>query len=169
MPACCDGANEVIGDDQNAEVVRIRKTEVSCSLCEDYVKRNSSKPIAVVSCEGACLRGEISRQAANEVCRRLPDQTVRVCLGSAFTKDGGQRGLVRNAERALVLEGCAIDCASRMLEGVLPGCELEVVRTDALAHFDKRLFPVDALSAEEIARISTAVAKAVVERIAGGV
>src|SRR5512138_792438 len=115
------------------EVVRIPKARGGCSLCESYAQAQAQKPIALVSCEGACLRGEISRQAANIICHELAaERTVRICLGGAFTKDTGQRGLVRNAARVVVLEGCPVDCASRMLSGILPQRPVEVIHTDRL-------------------------------------
>ncbi len=161
---CC---GEPGGTDGRDELVRIRKTDRSCALCEDYAKEHGDKPIAVLSCEGACLRGEISRLTANAVCRMLPEKTVRICLGGAFTKDTGQRGLVRNASRVVALEGCPIECASRMMEGVLPERAFEVIHTDRLARFDKGLFGIDALSHDAAAAIAAEVARAVVERIGG--
>jgi uncharacterized metal-binding protein len=149
-------------DDVAYEVVRIPKARGGCSLCESYAEAQAQKPIAVVSCEGACLRGEISRQAANIVSHELlPDRTVRICLGGAFTKDTGQRALVRDAARVVVLEGCPVDCASRMLSGILPQRPVEVIHTDRLARFDKNLFGVDELGREEV----TACAREAAERI----
>jgi hypothetical protein len=43
------------------------------------------------------------------------------CLGGAFTKDSGQRNLVRRANKTIAIEGCFISCSSRMMKGVLPG------------------------------------------------
>jgi hypothetical protein len=83
---------------------------------------------------GGCLRGEISRLTANAVCRLLPEQTVRICLGGAFTKDTGQRALVRNAKRVVALE---------------------VIHTDGLARFDKKLFGIEALSHDETVAIAS--------------
>jgi uncharacterized metal-binding protein len=149
---------------QDSEVIAIRKTKASCSLCDDYAKSHSAKPIAVLSCEGACLRGEISRQTANVVCGQLaPGRTVRICLGGAFTKDTGQRALVRNAERVVALEGCAIECASRMMRGALPDRTIEVIHTDRLARFDKNLFEINALSHEDIVACAEEVAQEVVK------
>jgi uncharacterized metal-binding protein len=145
------------------EVARIRRTNRSCSLCEDYGREQADKPIAILSCEGACLRGEISRQAANIVCHELaPDRTVRICLGGAFTKDTGQRALVRNASRVVALEGCIIECASRMMQGVIPDLAVEVIVTDRLARFDKSLFGIDAMGAEDVAACAREVAREVV-------
>ncbi len=149
------------------EAVGIRKTDRSCGLCEEYAKEQSRKPIAVLSCEGGCLRGEISRLTANAVCRLLPERTVRICLGGAFTKDTGQRSLVRGAQRVVALEGCPIDCASRMMAGVLPDRSFEVIHTDGLARFDKGLFAIEALEHAETVVIAEEVARAVVARIGG--
>lgn len=51
---------DVSPEDENRdefETIRIKKTHSSCSLCEDYAKKQAVKPIAILSCEGACLRG----------------------------------------------------------------------------------------------------------------
>jgi uncharacterized metal-binding protein len=149
---------------QDHEVIAIRKTKASCSLCDDYARGHSAKPIAVLSCEGACLRGEISRQTANIVCNQLaPERTVRICLGGAFTKDTGQRALVRKAEKVVALEGCAIECASRMMRAVLPDRTIEVIHTDRLARFDKWLFEINALSHEDIVACAEEVARGIVK------
>jgi uncharacterized metal-binding protein len=162
---CCEStANDETKPDH--EVVRIRKTKASCSLCEDYAREQSRKPVAVLSCEGACLRGEISRQTANIVCHELlPEKTVRICLGGAFTKDTGQRALVRDARRVVALEGCSIECASRMMAGVLPGLAFEVIHTDRLAKFDGRLFGIDALAYDEVRACARDVAAEVANRL----
>lgn len=120
-------------------------------MCEDYAKKQASKPIAVICCEGACSRGEVARQAANILCYSLaPEKTVRICLGGAFTKDTGQRNLVKNAQRVIVLEGCFIQCASRMLAGVVKKFNSEVIIADQLYDFDRNLFGVDEMPEEEI-------------------
>lgn len=148
------------------ETIAIEKTGNVCPLCEDYSKEHASKPIAVMSCEGACLRGEIARQAANVVCHKLaPDKTVRVCLGGAFTKDTGQRGLVRNTPRVVALEGCFIECASRMMKAAVPGLDPEVILTDRLCDFDKGLFGVDQMPEDQIKACANEVAEKVVARL----
>src|SRR5512134_3369336 len=141
------------------EVVRIEKTRNSCRLCEDYAERQKSKPVAVLSCEGACLRGEVARRAANILCHSLaPEKTVRICLGSAFTKDTGQRTLVRNAQRVVALEGCVINCSSRMMSGAVEGLSLEVINADRLYDFDRRLFGIEEMPSDQIDAHARAVA-----------
>ncbi|AGB03715.1 putative zinc-binding protein [Methanoregula formicica] len=84
-------------------------------------------------------RGQSAGQqrAANLVAHRLrADSTVRICLGGAFTKDTGQRNLVRRAERVIAIEGCFINCSSRMMQGVLPDLKPEIVRADLIYNLD---------------------------------
>ena len=101
-----------------SETITLEPAKASCGRCESYATRESVKPIVVRSCEGACLRGELARLAANKICDELaPDRTARLCLGGAFTKDTGQRNLARRAERVVAIEGCPTDCGSR-----IPGC-----------------------------------------------
>jgi uncharacterized metal-binding protein len=126
------------------ETVRVEKTKNVCPMCEEYARHQASKPVVVMCCEGACLRGEIARQAANILCHELsPEKTARICLGGAFTKDTGQRGLVENAARVIAMEGCFLECASRMMKGVIPGLKPEVVIVDTLYEFDRSLFGLD--------------------------
>lgn len=146
---CCCAIEEE--KDKNYEVVKIEKTKNICPMCEDYAKEQADKPIVIMSCEGACLRGEISRQAANHLCfSLLPEKTVRLCLGGAYTKDGGQRNLVRNAKKIVALEGCFIQCASRMMQGVVPDVKPEVIITDKLFEFDTKLFGINEMPEEDI-------------------
>ncbi len=155
---CCESGSSTEASDY--EVVRIEKAKGSCSLCEEYAERQQSKAVAVMSCDGACLRGEISRQAANILCHTLaPEKTVRICLGGAFTKNTGQRCLVRNAQRLLALEGCPVNCASRMMSGVIEGLTPEIIRTDRLCDFNKKLFGVDEMPLEEIQGLASTVAE----------
>src|SRR5512134_360997 len=146
----CGPASKAEAND-GYEVVRIEKTKNGCRLCEDYAERHKSKPVAVMSCEGACLRGEVARRAANILCHSLaPEKTVRICLGSAFTKDTGQRALVRNAQRLIALEGCLINCSSRMMSGAIEGLTPEVINADRLYDFDRKLFGIEEVPAEQI-------------------
>jgi uncharacterized metal-binding protein len=151
------------------ELVRIEKAKTVCPVCEEYAQRQKAKPVTVICCEGACLRGEVARQAANILCHELlPEKTVRICLGGAFTKDTGQRNLVRNAGRLIALEGCSVNCASRMMQGVIEKLKPEVVIADRLYDFDRELFGIDEMPPEEITAHAHTVARKIVDSIQGG-
>ncbi len=148
------------------ETVRIARTQNICPMCEDYAVRQASKPVVVMCCEGACLRGEIARQAANKVCHSLaPGKTARLCLGGAFTKDTGQRGLVRNGTRVVAVEGCFLECASRMMKGVIPDLHPEVILADTLYEFDRSLFGIDDMPEEQIKLHAERVAAKIAEML----
>lgn len=148
--SCCDTSDAT---EQNGghETICIEKPTNSCQLCEDYSGRLATKPVAVICCEGSCLRGEVARQAANILCYSLaPERTARVCLGGAFTKNTGQRSLVREADRVLAVEGCLINCSSRMMKGVIEGLDPTVIVADRLYDFDRMLFGIDEMPEDEI-------------------
>ena len=148
-PSCCGPENNNQAKTMY-EDIRIESAKNICGLCENYAERQKSKPVAVMCCEGACLRGDIARQAANILCHTLaPEKTVRICLGGAFTKNTGQRNLVRTAPRLISLEGCFVNCSSRMMHGVIQGLEPEVIIADRLYDFDRNLFGIDEMSPEE--------------------
>ena len=155
-------------DSKGSMVVTIETTEKSCGLCEDYARSQHDKPIAVICCEGACLRGEVARRAANLLCFTLaPELTARICLGSAFTKDAGQRRLVENAQKALVLEGCFLRCATRMIAGAVKNRVLETVIADGLYDFDHSLFGCNQVADAEIDAFARTAAEKVLGSIRG--
>jgi uncharacterized metal-binding protein len=147
----CRQGKEMKKQNDEYEIVRIEKTKNNCHLCDEYAELQKAKPVAVMSCEGACLRGEVARQAANILCHSIaPEKTVRICLGGAFTKDTGQRNLVRKATRLIALEGCFINCSSRMMAGVIESLKPEVIVADRLYEFDRNLFGIEEMSPEQI-------------------
>lgn len=147
------------------ETVAIEKTGNVCPMCESYARTQASKPIAIMCCEGGCLRGEIARQASNLICHKLlPNETVRICLGGAFTNTG-QRGLVRDAQQVVALEGCFIECATRMMKGVVPGLTPRVILADQLYDFNRNLFGINDMTEEEIKTHAQTVAQKVVEEL----
>ena len=162
---CC--SKSVNGIEKSFETVKIEKTKNVCPMCEDFAtaKIKEQIPFAIISCEGACLRGEIARQAANIICFKLsPKNTSRICLGGAFTKNTGQRNLVRNAPKVLALEGCFIKCSSRMMKGVIDKLNPEIIIVDTLCDFDKKLFAINDLSEEKIKELAIDAANKIVEK-----
>ena len=150
----------------NYETIKIEKVEKSCPACEDYAQKHSTDPpkIAVMACEGACAKGEIARIAANLIAHKLArENTVRICLGGAFTKDTGQRNLVRRADKVIAIEGCFISCSSRMMKGVLPGLIPVIVQADMLYDTDNDAFGIDEFPEEELKEHARVVAETVVK------
>ena len=108
----------------------------------------------------------MARRATNVLCFDLaPKKTARLCLGGVFTKDTGQRALARNATRIVAIEGCFLECATRMMKGVVPGLQPEVVIADRLYDFDRNLFGIDEMPEPQLNAHAREVAKAVASRI----
>jgi len=145
------------------ETIQIRKIEGACGLCEEYAEKHSTTPakVAILSCEGACARGEVARRAANILSHQLArEKTVRICLGGAFTKDTGQRELVRRADTCLAIEGCFVSCATRMMQGVIPDLQPEVILADTL-YPESLPFGIDEVSEEKFDTYARQVAESV--------
>ncbi len=148
------------------QTVKIETVDRSCGLCDQYAEKHmTAQPkVAVLSCEGSCSRGEAARRVANLIAHRLtPEQTVRICLGGAFTKESGQRELVRRANRVLAIEGCHIDCASRMMLGVLPELDAQVIRANEFYRHSLP-FGIEEVSEELLAELANTAAGQIVEQ-----
>jgi uncharacterized metal-binding protein len=147
------------------ETIRIAKVTGKCPACEDYATKNSTTPpkIAVMACEGACSRGEVAHRAANLVAHRLArEETVRICLGGAFTKDTGQRNLVRRAEKVIAIEGRFIHCAARRMEGVISDLAPVIVQAGSLYDSSEIPFGIDEVPDEMFTIYAYKVAEQVV-------
>lgn len=166
MENCC--SDSAVASDKGYEVVKIEKTNSTCSLCENFAKGRLKKniPYAILSCEGACLRGEVSRQVANNICfSEIPEKTSRICLGGAFTKNTGQRKLVKNAQRVIALEGCPIKCASRMMLGVIDNLDPEIILVNKYYDFDTGLFGINEVSEKEIKQYAKQATEKIIDKI----
>ncbi len=126
----------------------------TCNLANGYIEKHSTHPpkIALINCAGMCLRGEIARRVANIVnYRLLPEKTVSVCFQGTVAGGCPQEKLIERAEKVVFLDGCTLKCSSRLVRGALDiKADVEVILTDALCDFDKKLFAVTELPDEEI-------------------
>jgi uncharacterized metal-binding protein len=147
--------------------IQVPLTDQRCSLGDVYAKKHLTTPpkAAILCCEGACLRGEIVRRAANLITRELaPDRTVRVCHGGLLETESGMKDLVRHADKVLMLDGCAMACGSRLMEGAMPEVKPIVAATDGLYKFDRSKFSIDEMSDEEMGRYARVVAEMLVAK-----
>ena len=109
--------------------------------------------IPVLSCEGACIRGEIARLAANMVAEEEPFR--RGCHGELFTVPGSALAQwIRDAGKVVLIDGCFLRCHGRILENLL-GKE-NLVQFDALSLYGKYTDRFDIDSVPETERKETA-------------
>jgi uncharacterized metal-binding protein len=108
--------------------IEVEGTENRCPIGETVGNRNiAESKIPVLSCEGACIRGEIARLAANMVAKE--EAFARGCHGEFLSvPDSAMAQWVKKAEKVVLIDGCFLRCHGRIIENLL--------ETDKLAQFD---------------------------------
>ncbi len=123
--------------------IEVEGTKNRCPVGETTGKRNMEEgKIPVLSCEGACIRGEIARLAASMVAKEGP--YARACHGELLTvPDSAMAEWARDAEKVVLIDGCFLRCHGRILENLLG--EDKLVQFDALKVYKKYsdLFEID--------------------------
>lgn len=114
--------------DNDSFTIAITATDKHCPAGEKAAgKYIQGGKIPVLSCEGACIRGEIARVAAHMVAKEEPFR--RACHGEFITVPGsGLAEWMHTAEKVVLIDGCFLHCHGRVLE--------HLVGPDRLAVFD---------------------------------
>ncbi len=90
-----------------------------CPAGEAWAKQNiTNKKIPVFSCDGPCIRGEIARLTANLVAREVP-AFARCCQEVWCVPHSSMARWAKEADQAIVIEGCFLKCHSRILKRLL--------------------------------------------------
>ena len=115
--------------------IEVENTRNRCPIGETIGNRNITEArIPVLSCEGACIRGEIARLAANLVAKEAG--FARACHGELLSvPDSAMAEWVRKAEKVVLIDGCFLRCHGRILENLL-GQE-KLAQFDALKVYKK--------------------------------
>lgn len=141
----------------------VEPTKGKCPIGEAVGNQNMEEGrIPVFSCEGACIRGEIARIAANLVAKEAPYR--RGCHGELFTvPHSAMARWVEAADRVVVIDGCFLRCHGRILRGIVG--EGRLVEFDALSHYKRYtdVFDIDGVPEEERTETARAVADWVLE------
>ena len=143
-----------------------------CADAGRYVDRELALPPkkAVIACEGACVKGEVARVAANVLAYRLErDAAVRICLGDAATADSGMSRLVQRAPEVIAIEGCPLRCGTEILRRRLPDLRPTVFDASTLYAYDRNAcFEIMDMPREQIEAHASAVANHVRKAAFGG-
>lgn len=150
--------------DSNNEV-RISSTKNSCPIGEFTGKKNISLgKIPVLSCEGACIRGEIARMAANIVSKG--HAYGRGCHGELITvPESAIAHWIKTADQVILIDGCFLRCHGRILENIID--EDKLIQFDALSYHKKYsdIFDYDEVPESERKEVARSVATWVLERL----
>ncbi len=133
-----------------------------CPVGEAYAKQNIiDKKIPVLSCEGACIRGEIARLAANMVAQDIPS-LARACHAETFfVPHSSMLSWITGSDKVLMIDGCFLKCHGRVLENLTNSDK--VIHIEALPLYGKYndIFLIDDVPEEE----RKAVARQVADKI----
>ncbi len=134
--------------------VEVSKTDGKCPIGETVGGKNLAEgKIPVLSCEGACIRGEIARLAAHMVAKEEPYR--RGCHGELFSvPDSAIAQWIKNAGKVVLIDGCFLRCHGRILENLIG--EENLVQFDALSIYRKYTDRFDIDSVPEGERKETA-------------
>jgi uncharacterized metal-binding protein len=139
----------------------VDETKGVCAMGEQMGGRNQNeRKIPVISCEGACIRGEIARLAANLVAKEGPYR--RGCHGEMFTvPTSAIAGWMNEAEKVVVIDGCFLHCHGRILKNLID--EGKIAQFDALSVYNRYtdIFDIDDVPEEERKRVARQVANKV--------
>lgn len=148
--------------------LQVSSTTLLCPIGETTGRRAvEESKIPVLSCEGACIRGEIARQAANLVAKQAG--YGRGCHGELFTApDSEIAKWVASAGRVVCIDGCFLRCHGRILENMIEVNRL--IQFDALGIYKKYNNIFDADDVPESERLETArqVARHVIDALQRG-
>lgn len=138
-------------------IVNVDTTKGSCPIGEIIGKTNiSESKIPVLSCEGACIRGEIARLAANIVTKE--QAYGRGCHGELITvPESAIAQWIKNAEKVLLIDGCFLRCHGRIIENLID--KEKLIQFDALSHYKKYtdIFDYDDVPEEERKEVAQSV------------
>ncbi len=140
-------------------------TKAVCAIGETAGKRSiDEKKIPVISCEGACIRGEIARLAAHLVAKEDPYR--RSCHGEMFTAPHSAIAQwMREADNVVVIDGCFMKCHGRILRNLID--DEKLLQFDALSIYKKYtdLMSIDDVPEEERKATAREVADRILERL----
>jgi hypothetical protein len=147
------------------KTVRMFPTKAVCPIGDRTGRRNIRESrIPVLSCEGACIRGEIARLAAGIVSGKKP--FGRGCHGELITvPDSAISRWIRTADKVVLIDGCFLRCHGRILETIIdPG---RLIQFDALSHYNRYtdIFDYEDVPEKERKEVAQSVARWIIQSL----
>ncbi len=150
---------------QGSFLLKVEATQGCCPIGETVGKQNIEEgKIPVFSCEGACIRGEIARVAANLVAKKIP--FCRGCHGELFAvPHSAMARWAESADQVVVIDGCFLKCHARIMRDLVGRNRL--LEFDALSLYKKYtdVFDIDAVQESERKQVAEDVAEWVLGKL----
>ena len=154
-----------MSDEKQYFALNVQGTSGKCPVGKKVANQNMTNgKIPLFSCEGACIRGEIARQAANIVAKE--EQFSRGCHGETFAvPHSAMAQWVKNANKVMLIDGCFLRCHGRIMRNLVE--EGKLVEFDALSHYKKYtdMFDIDSIPEAERKEVARDVANGEIEEL----
>jgi DGC domain. len=154
--------------DNGMITINVTRTSASCSIGDrtgERQERQGSTP--VLSCEGACIRGELARLAANRLAQM--EGFGRGCLGELLTApESGMARWIQAASEVVCVDGCHMGCLSRILENQIDAARLRVFNAQGYHGKYSEVFGIDEIPECERKNLGASVAASIASRLADG-
>jgi uncharacterized metal-binding protein len=140
-----------------------------CPAGEAYAERNiAEKNTPVLACEGACIRGDIARLAANIVAQEMPGH-ARACHAETFlVPHSGLARWVKEADRTVMVDGCFLRCHGRVLNNLVDPEKVLHIDANRIHHRYSELFLADDVPEDERKATAREVADRIIQMLAEG-
>ncbi len=149
-------------------VLRVEGTSKKCASGERVAQENlDANKIPVISCEGACIRGEIARQTANLISKQEPYR--RGCHGELFAvPNSTMTKWIKKADKLVLIDGCFLHCHKRMIQNIID--ESQIIHFDALSYYKNYndLFDIDSVPESERKVVIQEVSAAILQQLQTG-
>ena len=136
-------------------------TNGKCPIGEKIGNRHIAEDrTPILSCEGACIRGEIARLAANMVAKE--GNYLRACHGELFSvPQSAMAQWVKQSGKVVLIDGCFLKCHGRILKNLVG--EEAIVHFDALSMYNKytNIFEIDDVPESERIEVAREIADTV--------
>ncbi len=153
----------------NTATLKVTPTDKVCKAGELFGRQCQKEgKIPVFSCEGACIKGEIARQAANLVAK--DDGYARACHGELFTVPQADLSKwVREAERVVLIDGCSLSCHGRIAENIIGKDQLVLFDALSIHRRYADLMDIDEVPEQERKQVAREVADKILANLNTGV
>lgn len=145
--------------------IMVNSTKGTCPIGERMGKQNlEESKIPVLSCEGACIRGEIARLAAHMVAKE--NGYARACHGELLTvPHSAISHWVKAAQEVVLIDGCFLHCHGRALKNLI--AEDKLIVFDALPMYKKYtdIFDIDDVPETERKEVARMVADKIITEL----
>jgi hypothetical protein len=146
----------------------VTRTTASCAIGDEKSRLCSlDASIPVLSCEGACIRGDIARIAANSLARRKG--FGRGCSGELLTApESGMAAWITAAKAVVCVDGCHMGCQSRILENLIDPTAIRLFNAQSVHGKYTTVFAIDEVPECERKAAGEEVAAAIASALADG-